>query len=93
MSAIRETCGTVAGILAHQRAGEARCGFCERAGAVAALEAEGIPRGLSALPAPELESPARAYRPVSDDQAAEHRAALIRALDDGAGARHLRVAS
>jgi hypothetical protein len=95
MSAIRETCGTAAGILAHQRAGEAVCAFCTRAERIAAIEAEGIPRGLPAPPpkAAEPTAPIGGYRPVTDHQAAEHCAALLRELDDRAGVRHLRVAS
>jgi hypothetical protein len=92
MSAIRETCGTVAGVLAHRRGGETACGFCQQAEAVAAITAEGVPTGIPVPPA-ESASPIGTYRPVSDDQAAEHRAALLRALDAGKPARRLRAVS
>jgi hypothetical protein len=39
----RDTCGTLQGLLAHQGAGEAPCGYCLHGEAAARISAESIP--------------------------------------------------
>lgn len=64
---IRETCGTRAGLMAHQSAGERPCGWCDYAQQARRIAAEGIP----SRPTPPGWLP-----PVSAEQAA-HNAALL----------------
>jgi hypothetical protein len=68
---IRDTCGSVAGILAHQAAGEPLCGWCSYAEQAHRIAAEGIPARPAA-------AAAIAARPVSAEDAAMHLAVLQR---------------
>lgn len=68
----RETCGTLRGALAHQRAGEPLCGWCLLAEAAARIRAEGIPQRLSPAPG----TPEALLAGVTPAEAAEHRAVL-----------------
>jgi hypothetical protein len=49
---IRDGCGTLRGALAHVAAGEKQCGWCARAEAFAALEAEAMTPAPRAVPGP-----------------------------------------
>jgi hypothetical protein len=66
---IRAGCGTLDGALAHAAAGEAQCGWCARAEALARLEAEAVPRRP-----PDAAGPPGG--PVSAAQAERNAAAL-----------------
>jgi hypothetical protein len=68
---VRDTCGAVAGALAHQAAGEPVCGWCSYAEQARRIAAEGIPSRL----APPSETD---VRPVSAADAALHTAVLRR---------------
>jgi hypothetical protein len=93
---MRPGCGTLAGMLAHQSAGEPACGTCTLADAKARIEAEGIP---------SRPSPPGWLPPVTAEQAALNAAVLdaevaiydadyrAAAGDRPAGRRHLRAVS
>ena len=72
MSAVRETCGTLHGALAHQAAGERMCGWCARAEAVARASAEGIPSRPSPLWPPVTPEQARAHAEILDAEVARY---------------------
>lgn len=84
----RESCGTLAGLLAHQAAGEKPCGTCALEDAVRRITAEGVPT---------RPTPAGWLAPVTREQAALNRAELEGELDRieetrrGGGRRPLRV--
>lgn len=63
---IRETCGTLAGLLAHQAAGESPCGDCAHASHARRVAAEGVPS----------RPPGSLLAPVTEAEASEHRAVL-----------------
>lgn len=65
---IRGSCGTLAGALAHAEAGEAQCGWCAHGEALAALEAERVPRR------PSSDGPV--FRPLTAAQARRNAAVL-----------------
>jgi hypothetical protein len=65
---VRPECGTPAGALAHQYAGEPWCGWCRHAERVAAAEAEGL-----AMP--------YWYAPVTPERARSNLLTLAQALD------------
>lgn len=72
MTTFRETCGTLRGMLAHQAAGEAPCGWCAQAERAAALAAE------AARPQPA--GPSGRFLPVTATEAEEHRRVLEAAV-------------
>jgi len=63
----RQSCGSLAGMIAHQSAGERPCGWCVQAETAARLAAEAI----TWRPAP-----AGRFEPVSQEQARENAAVL-----------------
>ena len=67
MTIYRDCCGSLAGMIAHQSAGEKPCGWCAQAETAARLAAEAI----TWRPVP-----AGALEPVSSDQATVNRAVL-----------------
>ncbi len=68
----RHSCGSLAGMIAHQTAGEQPCGWCVQAETAARLAAEAITwRPASA----------GSFEPVTADQATANRAALEAELD------------
>ena len=69
----RQSCGSLAGIIAHQSAGERPCGWCVQAEVAARLAAEAIT--WRPAPAGPLQAPVTAAR------AAVNAAALVAALD------------
>ena len=106
MTTFREVCGGLRGMLAHQAAGEAPCGWCLKAEQVARLTAEACrptprdtwaPQGAvgALLPAAEEETPV-----TEEQEAAERRAVLMAEVETferdhpegtgNAGHRHLR---
>jgi hypothetical protein len=82
----RPGCGALAGALAHVAAGEAPCGWCLRAEAVARLEAEGVPRrppgGLPPGPVTAAEAAANAAVLAAEDGA--HERGPLRVIPGGA---------
>jgi hypothetical protein len=68
---IRQTCGTVNGMVTHLAENEPLCGTCAYTDQVRRIEAEGIPQ----RPAPQV------HAPVTDDEAARHRADLLSAVE------------
>ncbi len=69
MTVIREMCGTKAGMLAHQAAGESLCGTCAYTEQARRIAAEGIP----SRPTPPGWLP-----PVTADEAEQHALVLDR---------------
>jgi hypothetical protein len=84
----RESCGTPAGLLAHQSAGEKPCGTCALEDAVRRIAAEGVPSRPTA---------AGWLAPVARAQAAANAAVLLAEVEEfdrshrGGGRRPLRV--
>lgn len=106
MTTFREVCGGLRGMLAHQAAGEAPCGWCAQAEQVARLTAESLrptprdtwaPQGAvgALLPAAAEETPA-----AVEEEALERRKVLMAEVEaferdhpegtGSAGHRHLR---
>jgi hypothetical protein len=85
---IRPSCGTLAGLLAHQAAGERPCGTCVYEDAVRRFAAEGLPC---------RPTPVGWLAPVTRAQAAENAALLLAEVEEfdrshrGGGRRPLRV--
>ena len=91
MTTFREVCGGLRGMLAHQAADEAPCGWCAQAERAAFLAAE------ASHPMP----PDPGFLPVTEEEAAANRAMLLAELQAygwdhpgassrGTGHRHLR---
>ena len=87
MTTFRETCGTLRGMLAHQAAGEAPCGWCAQAEQVARLTAEALRptprddwglRGAAGALLPFADEPEDDL-PVTEEEAAAERRALLMA--------------
>lgn len=70
---VRESCGTIRGVLAHQAAAEDWCGWCRYAERVASLAAE----RFATAPAPDGFLP-----PVTAGDAEAHRLVLEAAVAD-----------
>lgn len=68
MTTFREVCGTLRGMLAHQAAGEAPCGWCAQAERAASLAAE------ACRPVPPV--PVGGFLPVTEEEASVNRAVL-----------------
>ena len=69
----RVCCGTLAGMIAHQSAGEKPCGWCLQAETAARLAAEAVTR---------RPAPAGALDPVTADQATVNRAVLAAEIEE-----------
>lgn len=85
---IRPSCGTLAGLLAHQAAGEKPCGTCAFEDGIRRLAAEGLP---------SRPTPAGWLPPVTRAQAAANAALLAAEAEEfdrthrGGGRRPIRV--
>jgi hypothetical protein len=75
MITYRDCCGTLRGMIAHQTAGEAPCGWCVQAEAVARLATEGFHRY------PDSPGQAAAVPSVTASQAKANRKLLAEELD------------